>query len=224
MENSVSILLDESKWPYLNNPDLISKLELVAITSFHKNTEDAYIASILIFQQIIEEMIRVLIMDSEFVLATQLVSRFSYKIHPTKARMFGEYIEELKQGVEFCEKNEIIEKAQIVNKKRIEIAHKIVNIQSIEELYIMATDAKEDYHKIKKLFNSAHKEFIESLKDERSELESAIDSDLRGIYYKEINKYNNAINHKILEEMYEKWLEEKGKKIRKKIIAEWLKE
>ncbi|ULQ61045.1 hypothetical protein K7I13_07275 [Brucepastera parasyntrophica] len=120
--------------------------------------------------------------------------------------MFGEYIEELEKGINFDEKEEIIELARVINKNRIKIVHEILYYDSIEKIKNAAKTVKESYEKIKILFNISHENFIDELRKEKEELESVIDMDLNNKYYEYIElKYKDINTHK----RYKKYKEER---------------
>ncbi|ULQ61046.1 hypothetical protein K7I13_07280 [Brucepastera parasyntrophica] len=86
MDNDVNILLKEESWPNLDNIDSINRFEDIARKAFSRNEEDGLIASILLYHQIIEKLLFVLIMDSQFIMAVQLVGSFSYNIRRFKLK------------------------------------------------------------------------------------------------------------------------------------------
>ncbi len=223
MDNYASLLLNENDWPSFSNPDSIRRLELLATSALKENTEAGYISSILIYHQISEEIINVLIMDSEYILATQLVSKYSYKVRKRNYKMFGECIKDFKECVEFEQKERILEIALSINKKRIAIVHKIISIESISELQQYANEVKNDFLVIKKLFEKAHETFLIELKKEKDELRWAIDDTIRIEFDKTID-YSRRPRYKIdeIEGKYQEWLAGPGKKISENILNEYL--
>jgi hypothetical protein len=223
MGNDVSLLLNEELWPHIKEPEIIKRLENIANKAYSRNEEDGFISCILIKHQIIEEMMRVLITDSEYIITAYIAGPYEYSIQPLKAKMFGEIITEFKRTVEFPEKNEIISLAYKMNEYRNNIAHKILLTNSLDEIKKMARETNTIFDKLRNLFSKSHNDFIEALKTQKGELESVIEMDVRYAFYNKIDIENNPIRPKELEKRYKEWIiSDEGKKTRNKIVKDWM--
>ncbi len=113
---------DSDKYPYFERPDFLDELDDVADEALSKNTIEGYLASLLIFHQLCEEMVRLLLKDAHFFVQ---LSVFPAEISfPEKKRfMFGQLIEELKSTISFEGKDDFIEKCMELNRHRIDIVH-----------------------------------------------------------------------------------------------------
>jgi hypothetical protein len=222
MENNIPILLDESSWPHLKEPELIEKLEQISNKAYSRYEEDGYISSIIIKHQIVEEIIRLLITDSQYIMATHITGPYEYIIKPIRAKMFGDLLIILKRLIEFENKREIIQLSEKVNEYRINVVHKILSNNAIEELSRMASDTNAIYKKIKDLYTQAHESFTKSLKLQKSDLEGVIEIDLRNEFYRIINFENHRIRTLEYKKRYKEWVcSVEGLEYKEKIIKYW---
>jgi hypothetical protein len=81
--------------------------------------------AILIFHQLVEEMLKVLILDTQFLVQ---VSFFGYRLEPTVRRKqtFGQLQQELRESVDFLGEGRFLSLADRINSVRIEIVHKLL--------------------------------------------------------------------------------------------------
>lgn len=64
-------IVSDELWPSFRNPAFIEELERVASEVYSKSTIEGYLSSILIFQQIAEEMLWVLLKDCQAMIKDQ---------------------------------------------------------------------------------------------------------------------------------------------------------
>jgi hypothetical protein len=57
----ISTIRDSDTWPSFERPDFLDELDEIANQAFSKNTIEGYLASLLIYHQLSEEMIRLLL-------------------------------------------------------------------------------------------------------------------------------------------------------------------
>jgi hypothetical protein len=57
---------DSDKWPSFERGDFLDELDTIANEALSKNTVEGYPASLLIFHQLREEMVRLLLKDAQF--------------------------------------------------------------------------------------------------------------------------------------------------------------
>ena len=63
LENIVEKIKDPEKWPEFNRPDFLEELNELADKAVAKKTIEGYLAALLIYQQLAEEMIKLLLRD-----------------------------------------------------------------------------------------------------------------------------------------------------------------
>lgn len=160
---------DPDKWPAFDRPDFLDKLNKLADKSIGKNTIEGYLAALLIYQQLVEEIIKLLLKDHEFYLQLSVFPA-KIKFADKSKAMFGRVVEELKNTVTLDDsKYKIIEIANELNSIRIELVHGLTKMPDLRRV-------KTKVHKTKKLFdilfekfNQEHDTFRLTFKDFRKD-------------------------------------------------------
>lgn len=113
---------DSSKWPDFDRLDFLAELNDLADKAWEKGTVEGYLASLLIYHQLAEEILRLFLRSSEFLIQLAL---FPTEIRfPARERIvFGRVVEALKETVEFANKSEVIKLAQSLNERRVALVH-----------------------------------------------------------------------------------------------------
>jgi hypothetical protein len=124
-QNEVLGKLEKSNcWPYFQKPETIQELHDLAGHIYSKETMEGYLASMLIYHQLIEEMTKILIECSTFFVQLSVFPS-EFKARSLDRKMFGQLIEELNQGVVNNETLAYIKKCKDFNKTRIDMVHKL---------------------------------------------------------------------------------------------------
>lgn len=89
-------LEDSNKWPGFKNPKFLEELNVLADSAFKKKTLEGYLASVLIYHQLTEELIRILIESSTFYIQLCVFPQ-EFQNRKLKNKMFGQLILELNQ-------------------------------------------------------------------------------------------------------------------------------
>ncbi len=126
-------LNDSNKWPNFINENFLVELNKKANQMYVDGTLEGYLASVLIYQQLIEEMMKVLIDCSDFYIQLSVFPQ-EYNRNFKSIRMFGEMIGDLKNGVIDDDISQFISKCNDINKLRIDVVHKLVTKTSIENI------------------------------------------------------------------------------------------
>ncbi len=143
-EEIIIKLTDDLNWPEITKPDLMAKLDGFAEEAFINPSEQHYIAAILIYQQLTEELLKILFDLSSFLMRAQLLP-LQKEVVRIKNKMFGQVINEFTKTIDFPMKKEMIDIANKINKKRIKVAHGLIKEPSIATL-------KSDTHEVSELF------------------------------------------------------------------------
>src|SRR5271165_6190206 len=97
-------------WPDFESPEFLDRLNGIAAESLAKNTIEGALASVLIYHQLSEEMLRLLLQCAQFFI--QLAIFPAELTFPQRRRqMFGQLVEELRSTMSFLYKGEIPELA-----------------------------------------------------------------------------------------------------------------
>lgn len=150
---------NDKKWPEFDRPDFLNELNELADKSVAKKTIEGYLAALLIYQQLTEEVIRLFLKDHEFFIQLSVFPaeiRFASK----SSIMFGRVIEGLKNTVTVDNsKFEIIARANKLNQIRIGIVHGITKIPNLQNLEQKVLETKNIYDELFEIFNEAHDKF-----------------------------------------------------------------
>jgi len=154
-ENKKMLLLklnDSEKWPEIFRPDFIAELNDFADSSYSKNTIEGYLASLLIYHQITENMVLSLIQISNFYLRCCL-NEFETTEVDTDKKMFGQLIEVLKKGPRIYKTDDFINMCNELNGLRIKIVHRITLKKDMDQIIAVCKSAKEKFDKIYDLYS-----------------------------------------------------------------------
>ncbi|KMK93734.1 hypothetical protein [Rossellomorea marisflavi] len=155
-------LIDSNKWP--DFPAVIWKLIDMAEKEYEKGTIEGFITSVILFQQIAEESIKLLIRYSNLVQKAQLWPiKLDYSFVEGKL-MFGQILSELKRGIDFKNKKKFVKSCTELNQLRIKIVHKLVKIP-LDEIEKEAACAMELFRTMINSFFGAEEDILFLLSD-----------------------------------------------------------
>jgi hypothetical protein len=157
-------LLFRENWPGIVNSDFLDELNEIADNAFNTATVEGYLASILIYHQLTEEMIKIILEYSHFFIQCNIFpTELNFK--QEKNKMFGYYLGELEQTIYFDNKDEFIKNCRDLNQIRISIVHKLTKKNSITELKKEMLETKAIFDKIYELFSEIEDWFMLCFKD-----------------------------------------------------------
>ncbi|MES9851048.1 MAG: hypothetical protein ABW170_04365 [Candidatus Thiodiazotropha sp. L084R] len=159
---------DSDHWPGFDSPEHLSDLNEIADESFNKHTVEGYLAALLIYHQLCEEMAKLLIEDSRFFIKASIYPS-EIDFSPSNKTMFGRTIEQLKETVDFNERDLFIQKCQNFNQVRNSLAHGLTKQTSIDDIKMKLEMIKKIFDEIFELFDSAHDWFYLCFKDFRKD-------------------------------------------------------
>ncbi len=143
--------IKEKEWPDFDRSDFLDELDQLAMEMYEKKTTEGYLASFLIFQQLSEEMLRLLIRLSDLYLQFSILP-LEIKSKDLNKKTFGQLISELKNSVCDFETKELIINCREMNDLRIRLVHKITRKTSVEDIQKQSMQAKKIHGKIYSLF------------------------------------------------------------------------
>ena len=163
-KNLITTVRDSDKWPSFERPGFLNELDEIATEALSKNSTEGYLASLLIFHQLCEETIRLLLKDAQFFI--QLSVFPAEIIFPEKKKlMFGQLIEELKSTISFEGKDKFLKSCMELNNHRIDIVHRLTKRSSLADLKAQLLKVKKLYDEIYELFDDIHDWFRLCFKD-----------------------------------------------------------
>lgn len=162
--DTVTKILDRNNWPDFENPDHLDELAQIADTAFDKETVEGYLAALLIYHQLCDEMSKLLLECSHFFI--------QLSTHPTDVKfkikkdvMSGRLLTDLEHTLEFDGKYEFIRKNRELNSLRNKIVHGLTKHTSLNELKNKLENIQELYGIIFALFVQSHDWFNLCFKD-----------------------------------------------------------
>ena len=159
-----------NKWPSFDRPDFLIELNVLADEALSKKTIEGFLAALLIYHQLCDEMARLLIDDAHFFIQ---LSVFPSEIAFSKKNkaMFGQILRELKSTVSFKGKDEFINKCEEINVLRINIVHKLSRQSTLESIQVQLKKIQILFDEIYQLFESAHDGWRLAFKDLRKDID-----------------------------------------------------
>lgn len=152
-EDDILIKLENSdNWPGFERPDFLNELNELADYAFKKKTIEGYLASVLIYHQLAEEFIRILIESSTFYIQLSVFPQ-EFQDRKLKDKMFGQLIQELNQSILDEDIHSLVEKAYKLNSLRIEIVHKLTTSETIQKVKKQCEKAQAVFNEIWELFD-----------------------------------------------------------------------
>ena len=151
-------------WPDFDSPGFLDTLDELAEESIAKNTIEGALASVLIYHQLSEEMLRLLLQSAQFFIQLAIFPA-EITFPERKRQMFGQLIEEVRNTMSFTHKNEILSLAATLNKQRIDLVHKLASRLTLDDVVSQAAGVKEIYDQLFSRFDEARDEFRVSFKD-----------------------------------------------------------
>ena len=169
LENIVEKIKDPEKWPEFNRPDFLEELNELADKAVAKKTIEGYLAALLIYQQLAEEMIKLLLRDHEFFIQLSVFPA-EIKFSDKSKTMFGRVLDDLKNTITLDDsKLEIIELANKLNSIRIELVHGLTKIPKLSHVKAKVVKAKKLFDELFEKFEQEHDMFRLTFKDFRKD-------------------------------------------------------
>ena len=162
-EEIIKRLENHLKSPGFSKPDLMAKLDGLAEDALVAPSEQGLISAILIYQQLVEEMLKITFETAQLVQQVQLLP-IIYQSKSLNKKMFGQVIKEFESIIEFPSKVEMIDLANKINRKRINVAHKLMKNYDLNELNIDAQAVNKWFFKFFKHYDIAQ-EWLNSALD-----------------------------------------------------------
>jgi len=155
---------DSENWPDFKGANHLDDLNEIADNSFNKNTIEGFLASLLIYHQLCEEMAKLLIEDSQFFIKASIYP-VTINFSKNNKIMFGRTIEQLKEAVDFQGKDLFIKKCENFNQIRNGLAHGLTKQTSMDDVKNKLEKVKLLFDEIFALFIDAHDWFYLCFKD-----------------------------------------------------------
>lgn len=163
-------LENSDNWPGYERPWFLSELNELADNSFVMETVEGYLASLLIYHQLTEECMKILIDCSTFYIQLSVFPQ-EYKNRNLKDKMFGQLIQELNQSVLYEETHILLKKAKEFNSLRNQFVHKLTKADTIQEIKIKCEKVQTIFNEIWELFDEIYDNYKVIYKDFHKDIE-----------------------------------------------------
>lgn len=151
-------------WPDFESPGFLDNLDKLAEDVLAKNSIEGALASVLIYHQLSEEMLRLLLQSAQFFIQLAIFPA-EITFAERKRQMFGQLVEEVRNTMSFAHKDEILDLAASLNKHRIDLVHKLASRLTLDDVVSQATEVKQIYDQLFSRFDATRDEFHVSFKD-----------------------------------------------------------
>jgi len=162
-------LRDPTLWPEFDRPNFLQRLDAVAAGALRKATVEGHLAAILIYHQLVEEMVRLLIRDSQFLVQVAL-RPWPIEFPPRRKQVFGQLQQELRESVAFSHKDRFLAVTDRINAIRVDVVHKLTRRGSLSGLRRDALKARRLYERAYSIFDDVHDGFRVDLHGFRKDL------------------------------------------------------
>ena len=164
-------LRDYNTWDDFERPRFLENLNNMADDSFDKRTIEGYLASLLVYHQLCEEYLRVLIKKSHFLVQCLI---FPYEMEDkelSEKMMFGDLIKEYERTLQFEGSSDLVKKCRELNKIRIDMAHKITQKPSMTSISRQAKKGRRLLDEIWELFEEIVEQIRLGIKDQKKNVD-----------------------------------------------------
>jgi len=147
----INRIIDSNAWPSPERADFLEQLNQVADEAFNQDSVEGYLAAVLIYHQLTEELLKILIDCSIFFIQLKVFPQ-EYSKKDLKGKMFGQIIQELKHSVMNDNTKELISQSQKLNALRIRMVHKLTLKSSLRNIKRQCNQAKKIFDKIFEIY------------------------------------------------------------------------
>ena len=156
-------------WPALQRGDFLQTLNDFADRAVATHTTEGYLAAFLVYQQLVEEMVKVLVDCSTFLIQCS-VFPLEYRGPKVSRKMFGQLLVELEVGVTDEHTTRLLSKCRTLNDLRIRMVHKITLKESLTDIKRRASQAKRLFDEIFTLYDQIYDDFLLAFKDYKKDI------------------------------------------------------
>ncbi|NOQ76144.1 MAG: hypothetical protein GQ574_29360 [Crocinitomix sp.] len=160
----IKTLENSSSVTGIDNTDLIIKLLRISTKEFEKGTVEGRLSSILIYQQLIESCLLNLLKMSQLLVQIKIYpSQIEFKID--NKMMFGQIIKAHGSTISFNNKETFLAKCSQFNRTRIELVHKLFQINQPEDVLQITNSIDTQFYQIIDSWSIAHEEIYQKIKE-----------------------------------------------------------
>ena len=167
----LKILKSYDTWKDFGRPNYLEELNNFADASFDKGTVEGHLAALLIYHQLCEELLRVLIDKSHFLLQCSVFPQRMEDRKLSNRTMFGELLKEYERCLQLDESPVMLKKCKQLNQIRVDMVHKITRKSSVASISNQTRHCKKLFDEIWELFDTIHDNLRDGIGDYRKNVE-----------------------------------------------------
>jgi hypothetical protein len=147
-------------WPEFHNGGFLTDIFGVAYECLERKDKPHSIAAILLYQQLLEEMLLLVDYWCYFQKALALYPT-TYEYDASDRLMFGQILKRIKAAQDFPQKAEFIGYASKINEaSRVPVAHRILQGDTWKDVVLLAIDARDAFEEVRELFDDIQTSFF----------------------------------------------------------------
>jgi hypothetical protein len=157
--------METAGWPNFDRADFLAELDIIAGIMFERHTTEGYLASLLIYQQLIEEMLKLLVKYSNVVVQCSV---FPQEINFPERRnglMLGQVISQLESGLMDDNIKNLIKVSRSFAELRNRLVHRITAKTDEADIKRQARQGKKYHDQIFTLFDAILDNYRLTLKE-----------------------------------------------------------
>jgi hypothetical protein len=157
--------METADWPKFDRAGFLAELDVMAGAMYDRNSTEGYLASLLIYQQLIEEMLKLLVKYSNLVVQCSV---FPQEINFPERRnglMLGQVIGLLEGGIVDDNIRNIIKLARSFSELRNRLVHRITMKTGEADIRRQAQQGRKYHNQIFELFETTLDNYLLTLKD-----------------------------------------------------------
>jgi hypothetical protein len=157
--------METADWPSFDRADFLAELDIMAGIMFERHTTEGYLASLLIYQQLIEEMLKLLVKYSNVVVQCSV---FPQEINFPERRnglMLGQVISQLESGLMDDNIKNLIKVSRSFAELRNRLVHRITAKTDEMDIKRQARQGKKYHDQIFTLFEAILDNYRLTLKE-----------------------------------------------------------
>ncbi|MBA4389956.1 MAG: hypothetical protein C0399_03360 [Syntrophus sp. (in: bacteria)] len=166
----LSKLKDHDAWPALQRGDFLQNLNDFADSAAATHATEGYLAAFLVYQQLVEEMVNVLVDCSTFLIQCRVFPLEYRGTKQSRKKMFGQLLIEFEAGIMDAHTSTLLSKCRTLNDLRIRMIHKITRKESLTDITRRASHAKRLFDEIFELYDHIYEDFRSSFKDHKKDI------------------------------------------------------
>ena len=167
----LKVLKAYETWGEFRRPGFLEELDKLADASHAKGTVEGYLAALLIYHQLCEELLKALIEKSHLLLQCSVFPERMEDRTLTKRMMFGDLLREYERTILLDESPDLIAKCRQLNQIRVNMVHKITLKSSVASISRQTHRCKNIFDEIWELFDTINDSLSERIGNYKDEIE-----------------------------------------------------